>query len=63
MKAVSKNKLQGWTPLHYAAARGRIAVVDTLLAHGADAKAAGKDGWTPLHGAAGKATARSSTRC
>ena len=43
---------EGNTPLHCAAEKGHTAIVDTLLAHGADAKAVAKTGWTPLHYAA-----------
>lgn len=37
----------GWTPLHQAAAHGAAALVDLLLAHGADRKARSEDGRTP----------------
>ena len=43
----------GKTPLHFAADRGNTAIVDTLLAHGADVKAVDDfDRCTPLHWAA-----------
>ena len=34
----------GWTPLHLAASRGDVALMDYLLAHGARAGAAADDG-------------------
>ncbi|KXZ43350.1 hypothetical protein GPECTOR_93g620 [Gonium pectorale] len=40
---------EGQTPLHVAAAEGRLEVVKELLAVGADVKAADKDQRTPLH--------------
>lgn len=42
----------GWTPLHLAAAAGRIDSCQYLLAHGADVTSAGLVGVTPLHLAA-----------
>ena len=40
------------TPLHHAALWGHSAIVDTLLANGADVKAVDMFWSTPLHGAA-----------
>ena len=37
----------GWTPLHQAAAHGRLPMVELLLAHGADLTCASVDGKTP----------------
>lgn len=42
----------GWTPLHWAAAKGHKDVVELLLANKADADATESFGWTPLHWAA-----------
>lgn len=39
----------GFTPLHWAAQRGRPAVIDALLNNGADPQAATARGQTPLH--------------
>ena len=41
-------------PLHYAAARGQIDIVTSLLSQGADVNAPDDDGLTPLHEAAKK---------
>ncbi len=38
----------GWTPLHYAASRGRAQTARMLIAHGAIINAPGPDGTTPL---------------
>ena len=43
---------RGWTPLHHAAFKGRIGMIQFLVAHGAAIEAADKDGTTPLHVAA-----------
>jgi ankyrin repeat protein len=40
------------TPLHEAAREGRTAVVEVLLASGAEVNALNNEGWTPLHNAA-----------
>jgi len=39
----------GWTPLHRAVANGKDAVVEKLLAAGADVNKANGDGGTPLY--------------
>jgi ankyrin repeat protein len=44
----AKDPRFGATPLHFAALKGHEAVVDLLLASGADPKAVNKDGETPL---------------
>ncbi|MCB1552797.1 MAG: ankyrin repeat domain-containing protein [Xanthomonadales bacterium] len=41
-----------YTPLHHCADRGEVAVIELLIAHGAEVDAARKDGSTPLHDAA-----------
>ena len=46
---------QAWTPLHYAADRGRLDLMVWLLAHGADVHAATSEGETPLFFAANPA--------
>lgn len=43
---------RGWTPLHHAAFKGRITMIQLLVAHGAGLEATDKDGATPLHVAA-----------
>jgi hypothetical protein len=45
-------KVQGWSPLYLAAQEGRIAVVNALLAAGADKEATNYGGATPLYIAA-----------
>jgi hypothetical protein len=47
--SVSSKDDVGNTPLHYAAAAGKVAVVSVLLAHSASVNAANSDGKTPLH--------------
>ena len=42
----------GWTPLHFAAGKGRKKVVKVLLDAGADVDAEIEGGLTPLHYAA-----------
>ncbi|KAK7270235.1 hypothetical protein RIF29_23237 [Crotalaria pallida] len=42
----------GWTPLHWAAFKGRIKSLKVLLEHGAEVDAVDGDGYTPLHSAA-----------
>jgi uncharacterized protein len=39
----------GWTPLHFAASIGTPAMIQALLAAGADVMARNEDGTTPLH--------------
>ena len=46
------NNKEGNLPLHVAAAQGHLAMVNLLLANGADAAAKNFAGWTPLHLAA-----------
>ena len=44
--------LEGWTPLHYAAAdNSSVAVIEALLAAGANVHAIARNGATPLHAA------------
>ncbi len=43
----------GWTPLHYAASRGQLAMIDLLLEHNAYIDAESPNGTTPLMMAAG----------
>ena len=43
----------GWTPLHYAASRGQLAVIDLLLEHNAYIDAESPNATTPLMMAAG----------
>jgi len=49
-----KDKVYGNTPLHLAAEKGNLLVVEKLLDYGADMKAKNKSGDTPLHLAAEK---------
>ena len=39
---------EGWTPLHVACTTDRIAVIELLLAHGADVNTKTKNGCVPL---------------
>jgi cytohesin len=48
----SKDEASGRTPLHIAADRGQVELVEFLLAHGADVNAKDNDGYTPLYLAA-----------
>jgi len=41
-----------FTPLHYAARQGKVAIAQALLQNGADVQAANRHGFTPLHAAA-----------
>ncbi|RKP24891.1 hypothetical protein SYNPS1DRAFT_23065 [Syncephalis pseudoplumigaleata] len=43
----SQNSVNGWTALHWAAARGHAAIVELLLAHNADPSVKAKDGRQP----------------
>ena len=45
---VNQKNESGWTPLHLAANKGKIEVVETLIAAGADINAVAGNGWTPL---------------
>ena len=47
-----KEKHEGWTPLHWAAAKGNAEAIRRLMAAGADVNAKTNGGWTPLHRAA-----------
>jgi len=49
---VNHHSEYGFTPLHFAAARGQADIVSFLLDHGANVNAKGDDGDTPLHWAA-----------
>lgn len=44
---VNQQDEQGWTPLNWAAGKGDIAIVKSLLNHGADVSKAGRDERTP----------------
>jgi hypothetical protein len=48
---VNSKNVQGWTPLHVAAAGGDLAVVTALLDYGADVNAVSHIGSTPLYNA------------
>ncbi|KAI8052285.1 hypothetical protein BDF22DRAFT_687454 [Syncephalis plumigaleata] len=43
----SQNNVNGWTALHWAAARGHVAIVELLLAYNADPSQQAKDGRQP----------------
>jgi ankyrin repeat protein len=45
--------VDGWRPLHVAAAMGMLEVVTVLVELGADKEAKEANGWRPLHMAAG----------
>lgn len=49
---IASTNQYGATPLHLAAASGRLEIVELLLAYGADIQAQTSDGYTPLHTAA-----------
>ncbi len=51
-----RDKDSGWTPLHFAARSGHVAVCEALLKHGAKVNALGPKDETPLHLAAGWGT-------
>ena len=52
---VNQRTKNGWSPLHWAAAKnGDLAMTKALLEMKADVRARDKDGWTPLHWAAAK---------
>ncbi|CAG0890601.1 unnamed protein product, partial [Cyprideis torosa] len=46
---VNDKDFEGWTPLHYACAEGRVLIVSSLLRRGALLEAKDSEGWTPLH--------------
>ena len=48
-RAHSKDKIFGWTPLHWAAARGERELLVLLLDRGAEVNAKDNNLWTPLH--------------
>lgn len=50
--SVNGRDQNGWTPLHWAAFKGRIKSVKVLLEHGADVDTVDDAGYTPLHCAA-----------
>ncbi|KAJ1435719.1 Major sperm protein [Sesbania bispinosa] len=50
--AVNRKDQNGWTPLHWAAFKGRIKSVKLLLEHGAEVDTVDDAGYTPLHCAA-----------
>jgi ankyrin repeat protein len=45
---VNRQDKQGWTALNWAAAKGHVEIIGTLLEHGADPFAVGRDLRTPL---------------
>ncbi|RZC27648.1 ankyrin repeat domain-containing protein 40 [Asbolus verrucosus] len=45
----SKNSINGWTALHWAAKRGNSEVADILINHGANTKIENNKGETPAH--------------
>ncbi|KAL5315184.1 hypothetical protein ACEPPN_017835 [Leptodophora sp. 'Broadleaf-Isolate-01'] len=47
-------RMDGWTPLRFAAESGYVEMVGLLLDKGADVAVANKDGWTPLIAALSK---------
>lgn len=49
---VNRKDQNGWTPLHWAAFKGRIKSVKLLIEHGAEIDAVDDAGYTPLHCAA-----------
>ncbi|RYP78372.1 hypothetical protein DL771_000557 [Monosporascus sp. 5C6A] len=46
---VNRKDIHGWTPLHYAAAKGLAYIAGRLLEHQADVTARTFSDWTPLH--------------
>jgi len=50
----AKDRIQQWTPLHYACAEGYDEIVRVLVEHGADPLVRDENGLTPLHWAARK---------
>jgi ankyrin repeat protein len=48
---INQQNVDGETPLHVAAAKGRMVVVKLLLKHSAEIDAADRDGHSPLYGA------------
>lgn len=53
VKVNGQNK-SGWAPIHYAAARGNVAIAKILIAAGANINLQTKSGRTPLHDAASR---------
>ena len=52
-KDLNARDIFGWTPLHYATARGKGNVIKALITMGADSNARDLADWTPLHYAIG----------
>ena len=52
-KDLNARDIFGWTPLHYATARGDVGVIKALIKMGADSNVRDLAEWTPLHYAIG----------
>ena len=52
VRRVNEVDSTGWTPLHWAASRGRERMVKFLLENKADATIVTEDSWSPVHDAA-----------
>ncbi|MDQ7827204.1 MAG: ankyrin repeat domain-containing protein [Candidatus Eremiobacteraeota bacterium] len=50
--------VEGYTPLHWAALRGRVDMAELLITMGAEPNAKSNQGWTPLHRALGSGPVR-----